>query len=248
MLLGFDPRPKPPTPSFDSILGTGTGMGSSTEFSSSSSAPLSPPTAPDFSELEDQLTMIPSRFSPARATASYDRAIEGTQAITGQLANNAANIYAQRQMRLGINPVAAGAVRAQTQLAGNRQVNDMKLERDKYQQEVKGQAASLSAQISANLAQLRESYSRTLAEFNIQQASLHQKDSQFATTASLDERRLADMEKELELKLSMGELEKNRLAKTIKEEPTGQANRLVNGAYYDVFGNDAYRSMLLGRG
>lgn len=242
MLIGFDLKPKTPAPSFSSITGTGTGTDSSLSYSFKT--PLSPPEEPDYSELENELSMIPGRFNPGRATASFDDSIAKTGAITGQLSENAANVYAQRLLRMGINPTAAGVVRAQTKLAGNRQVADMRLQRDQYQQQVKKEAATLSAQIAANLAQLRESYSRTLAEFNMQQASFAQRDAQFATGASQEEARLRMAEKELEIRSMLADLEKAKVEDSLEEKPTGQWN-VIGGMKQDFFGNDAARRMML---
>lgn len=222
--------------------------GNSSETFRSERTPLAPPPEPDFSELLYEYGQVPRRFNPRRATASYDDAIEQTSAISSQLSQNAATQYAGAQLRKGLIPSAAGAVAAQTRLAGNRQVADMRLERDKYQQEVKSQGASLAAQIASQLAQLRDSYAKTLADFNIQESAFAQRDSQFATTTNLEQERLRQAQQELELRLMLGDLEGERLAKQIEEKPIGQANRYYGESVpSEIYGNQKLRDFYLNR-
>jgi hypothetical protein len=142
------------------------------------------PTEPDFHELTDQYGAAP--LLGRRKTKGIDDLISATRVASGQAADNASQGYASRLAQQGFNPVAAGVVRAQVQKSGNRPIAELTAQKEQMQYEARKDAASLAATIANQIGSLRESYSRTLADYNARKAQLDQQNNQFNASSALD--------------------------------------------------------------
>lgn len=130
--------------------------------------------------------MAPQLANTGKLGKSLDSLITATRVASGQTANNAERSYSNRLMQLGIAPVASGVVRGQVQTAGNREVADLTVRKEEMQQQARKDAALMAAQVAGQIASIRESYSKTLADFNLREATMKQQNNQFNAGTSLD--------------------------------------------------------------
>lgn len=145
---------------------------------------IAPPTAPNTSELSQQYAAAPALAR--RNTKPIDDLITATRVAAGQSADNAAAGYSARLQQMGINPVSAGVVRAQTQSSAEAPINDLTVQKEQMQYDARKDSASLAAQIANQLGAIRESYSRTLADYNEKRAAQQQQNNQFNASTALD--------------------------------------------------------------
>lgn len=138
-----------------------------------------PPEMFDTSELVAQYEAVPQRFNPRRLLKSYDSALGESRAATQQQGNNAMRAYANRLMQMGVAPVASGVVGAQARRAGNANSTALLKDKETIASDMRAKAAGLQASIASNLASLRDSYTKTLADYNARQSSLKLNADQF---------------------------------------------------------------------
>lgn len=140
------------------------------------------PAAPDYAKLEAAGRTPQIDEALAKSMSDYDALSASTAAIGFQGANNAGNVYANRLMQQGINPVASGVVAAQAKLPVFKQLADINKEKSGLNVDTKVKAASLAANIAQTVAQLQMSYASTLADFNIKKAGLSQNAQELSAT------------------------------------------------------------------
>lgn len=168
----------------DPTVSYATTLGSTTKQSSSSSkvnttqifpnltfpgASSSPPPPPDYSNLTAIQQEVRRKSAIAAAMKQYDELSAATQATGFQAANNAGNVYANRTMQSGINPVASGVVAAQARLPIYKQLADIGVQKEQTRLDATNKADSLAASIAANIGQLQMGYANMLADYNSKQ-------------------------------------------------------------------------------
>lgn len=139
------------------------------------------PDAPDISELTGLFDRVPNLFNPRKIGRAFDDTISTTRSQGFQAASNAGKSYAAREMQMGINPVSAGVVEAQSRAPVYGAVNDLTRDKEAAKQKVRSEGASLSAQIASAIGGIRENYVKTLADYNLGAAGLAERSSEFTT-------------------------------------------------------------------
>lgn len=128
---------------------------------------LDPNNEDNFSELEDQYNRVPGRYAsivnPLNRQA--DSTIAYQTSAGNQAANSAAAEYAARTMQQGGSAAGAGVVRAQALLpifAANQSVRSQTADKTAA---LKSESIKTQVNIAAQMAELRDSYSKTLANY-----------------------------------------------------------------------------------
>lgn len=166
-----------PISSNNSLQSLQTGSGSSSTTHPYELTP--PPDAPDISELTGLLNHIPGMFNAGKISKAFNNEINTTRSSGFQAAAGAGESYAAREAQLGITPVSAGAVEASARAPTYKAVNDLTKDKEAAKLEAHKEAASLSAQISAAIGNIRSGYVKTLADYNLGAAGLEEKHSEF---------------------------------------------------------------------
>lgn len=144
------------------------------------------PTAPDISELTAQYGFAPRLANTGKLGKAIDSQITNTRASSAQQAANAARAYSARLMQMGISPLASGVVEGQVRTAGNREVADLTVKKEELQQQARKDAAMMAANLSQAIAGIRNDYSKTLADYNLRNATMQQQNNQFNAGLGLD--------------------------------------------------------------
>jgi hypothetical protein len=131
-------------------------------------APVRPaaPTAPNLKPLQSKLGQVNNKKEINAAMAEYDALSASTQAAGFQASQNAGNIYANRLMQQGINPVASGVVAAQAKMPVYGQLAQIGVQKEQTKLDFSSKADALAAQIAQSMAQLQLGYAQTLTDFN----------------------------------------------------------------------------------
>lgn len=140
--------------------------------------PEAPP-APDISELQGMFSKIPGLFNARKVGKAFDDQINTTTAQGFTAASNAGKSYAARESQLGVSPVAAGAVEAAARAPTYAATGQLTKDKEAAKMEAHKEAASLQTKIAEAIGGIRDSYTKTLADYNLGAASLKQKSSQF---------------------------------------------------------------------
>lgn len=184
---------------FAATGGVGTGASSSSlqslqTGSSSSGGPsiLPAPEMPDISELTGLLNRVPGMFNARKIGQSFNNEINTTRSSGFQAASGAGESYAAREAQLGITPVSAGAVEASARSPTYKAVNDLTKDKEAAKLEAHKEAASLQAQISAAIGNIRSGYVKTLADYNLGAAGLREKSSEFSRSLGFSESQAGD--------------------------------------------------------
>lgn len=134
--------------------------------------PAAPPVAPNYSNLTNLLDQTQRQGAIKTAMSDYDALYASTQASGFQNANNAGNAYGTRLEQQGINPVASGVVAAQARLPIYKALGDITTQKDTTRLDAVNKSNALAAQIASTIAQIQLGYSKTLADFNIQNTQM----------------------------------------------------------------------------
>lgn len=164
------------------------GMGSSSSLQSlqtgsNDSKPLDipdAPDAPDISELQGLFGKVPGMLNSRGIGKAYDAEIDTTRAQGFGAAANAGRSYAARESQMGINPVAAGAVEAASRAPTYAATSSLTKDKEAAKLDAHKAAASLQTQIAQALGTIRESYTKTLADYNLGAAGLREKAGEFS--------------------------------------------------------------------
>lgn len=161
------------------VLGTSSSSKNQTGFTSTSGGTQAAmphigaaPAAPDLSSLTGILGRVQRGDQIRAAMKDYDALYASTQAEGFQAAEGAGNQYASRLMQAGINPTSTGAVKAQARLGVYKNLDEITKEKSATRLDAINKSQSLQAQIAAQIASIRQSYSATLADFNLKSAGL----------------------------------------------------------------------------
>lgn len=125
-----------------------------------------PPPAPNYGQLNQAYLATQRQGAINAAMKDYDALSASTQAQGFQSANNAGNIYANRLQQQGINPVASGVVAAQAKLPVYGQLAGITAQKEQTRLDATNKAQTLAAQISGQIAGLKQSYAGMLADYN----------------------------------------------------------------------------------
>ncbi len=196
-----------------------------------------PPDMPDTTELSEQYNMNNAVFNPRRYAKDFASELNQSDAIAARAANNASSIYSNRLMRAGINPVAAGAVRAQVLMQGRRNTADIKQKQREFTTELLTNRAKVNQDIAAALASIRANYSQTLADYNMRAASLKQNEKQINVDSYTKLRALQMQEQQAEADRILQELQAAAIAKKSEEPAMGFWNKWSSGVKSDFSGN-----------
>lgn len=162
--------------------------------SSSSSSPsggIGPaPGMPDISELTGLYDRIPGLFNARKIGNAFNNQINTTRSQGFQAASNAAGSYAARQQQMGVAPTAAGVVEAQARAPVYSAVNDLTKGKEEAKLQAHQMGATLQSQIAAAIGNIREGYTKTLAEYNLGAAGLRQKGTEFDQSLGFSEQQL----------------------------------------------------------
>lgn len=160
-----------------------------------------PPEAPDMSELLAAYGGVPAAFNPARYVRGFDAAIGASRMATAQQGRNAGLAYSSRLQQMGVAPTAAGVVEAQARRAGNEQTRELMSEREQVALQARKEGMSLRASIAEKLAAIRDSYAKTVADYNARKAGFEFNASSVNAANALKDRELDMTEEELAARL-----------------------------------------------
>lgn len=130
-----------------------------------------PPAAPNYAHLQALQDQVERKANIAAALKSYDALSASTQASGFQNAQNAGNVYANRLMQQGVNPLASGLVAAQARTQVYGQLDDINQQKQQTRLDASNKADALAAQIASTISGLQLSYSKSLADFNQQNSA-----------------------------------------------------------------------------
>lgn len=128
-----------------------------------------PPPQPSTAGLQSLQAQVQKKNAIAQAMKDYDQLSAATQATGFQSANNAGNVYANRLMQSGVNPLASGVVAAQAKLPVYKELADINQQKDQTRLDATNKADSLAASIASNIANIQLGYTKMLADYNQQQ-------------------------------------------------------------------------------
>jgi hypothetical protein len=120
-------------------------------------------------ELMNTFNRVSQMFNPRPLRQAYGSLIGNTLSTGQQLANNAGGEYLNRAQQSGGSSLGAGVAQAQAYLPFLNQVSQLQTQKAKDVMGAKEAGISLQAQIAAQLANLRQSYASSLAQFQTQQ-------------------------------------------------------------------------------
>lgn len=144
------------------------GGGSPLQTTAAAPPNISPaPAAPDYSNLQNLQAQVERKSALQKAMQDYNNLYASTQAQGQQGANTAAAAYASAQQAAGVNPSAAGVVRAQSMLPVFSQLGQIRTQQDTTRLQATNQADTLAAQIASTIGNLQSGYSKTLADYNM---------------------------------------------------------------------------------
>lgn len=123
----------------------------------------------DTSNLARLQAQVQKKNAIAQAMKDYDQLSAATQATGFQSANNAGNVYANRLLQSGVNPLASGVVAAQAKLPVYKELADINNQKDQTRLDATNKADSLAASIASNIANIQLGYTKMLADYNQQQ-------------------------------------------------------------------------------
>lgn len=133
---------------------------------------LPPPEEPDYSELLAAYGAVPGVFNPRKLLRTFDSAIGASRLSAAQQGRNAGAAYSNRLMQQGVAPVAGGVVEAMGRRAGNENTRALMSEREGIALNAKKESMNLQAMIADKLAGIRDSYTKTVADYNARKAGL----------------------------------------------------------------------------
>lgn len=148
------------------------------------------PAAPDISELTGLYNRIPGLFNTKGIKNAYNSQINTTQSQGMQAASDAAGSYAAREQQSGVNPVASGVVEAQARAPMYSAVNDLTKGKESAILDAHQMGASLQSQIAAAIGNIREGYTKTLADYNLGAAGLSNQQSEFGQSLNMQGQQL----------------------------------------------------------
>jgi len=129
-----------------------------------------PPAPPDYSNLQALQNKVERQKMIKQAMSQYDDLEASTKAMGSQAANNAGNVYANRLIQQGVNPVASGVVAAQAKLPVYNQLAEINTQKQTTRLDAVNKADSLAANIASTMANIQLGYSKMLADYNAQGA------------------------------------------------------------------------------
>lgn len=132
-----------------------------------------PPIMPDISDLERLQEQRRRRKAIKEAEADFDALSASTRASGFQQADTAGNVYAQRLLQQGINPVASGVVTAQAKMPIFGKLNEIEAEKNKVSLDYGAKADEMAANIAKVIAEIQLSYSKSLADYNTTNAAFN---------------------------------------------------------------------------
>jgi hypothetical protein len=161
-----------------------------------------PPAPPDYANLQALQDRVQRQKMIKQAMSQYDDLEASTRAMGGQAANNAGNVYSNRLMQQGVNPIASGVVAAQAKLPVYNQLAQINTEKQATRLDAVNKADSLAANIASTMANIQLGYSKMLADYNAQGAGYQldyskfnaaqaQRAQEFSQTQALDKAKLA---------------------------------------------------------
>lgn len=180
-------------------LANANSIGSGQSNSGSYTKPFGPAPDPiDTSRLQALQNQVQRQAGIKSAMKDYDALAASTQAQGFQAANNAGASYGNRLMQAGINPTSAGVVAAQSKMPVYQQLAAIEKEKSTTRLDAINKSQSLAAQIAAQIAQIQLGYTKTLADYNMQQSQYEFDTSKF-NLASAEDRRRYDQDYALKL-------------------------------------------------
>lgn len=163
-----------PTATSASSNRTGSSFTSTTTGGTQAAMPTigAPPVAPNLTQLNSILGGVQRGDQIKAAMKDYDALFAATQATGFQAATNAGTTYSNRLLQSGINPTASGVVGAQAKLQTYNALDNITQQKSATRLDAINKSQSLQAQIAAQIAQIRQAYSSTLADYNLKAAGL----------------------------------------------------------------------------
>lgn len=138
------------------------------------------PEAPNIQELQGMFNKIPGLFNARKIGNAYDSEIATTEAQGFGAASNAGKSYAARESQMGVSPVSAGAVEAAARAPTYAATGQLTKDKEAAKMEAHKEAAGLQTEIAKAIGGIRESYTKTLADYNLGAAGLKEKAGEFS--------------------------------------------------------------------
>jgi hypothetical protein len=207
---------------------------------------VAPPKMPNLRDLQALQDSKQRKHLINQALKSYDELSAITQASGFQSAQNAGNVYSQRMQQAGINPTASGVVAAQARLPVYDQLAKIGTEKATTKLDATNKSNEIAANIATTIAGIKLNYSKTLADFNSQQAqyridldkfnstrlgqdqALNQSGSNNAAGLQLDRDKLDEQRRQFDstfaaqqAALALAQKEKNKFQGYLGFTPTG---------------------------
>lgn len=181
-----------------------------------------PPAAPNTAYLQSIQNQVQRKTAINSALKDYDQLYASTKAQGFQSANNAGNVYANRLLQSGVNPLASGVVAAQSKLPIYSQLAQINEQKDQTRLDATNKADSLAAQIASQIANIQLGYTKTLADYNSQQTGFNLDLQRLQSTDNLSRLQMQQQDRQFNQQLQASQLAQSQ-TKRAGSQVQGQA-------------------------